>query len=157
MQPPTPRNSQTTHTLPTAAKPQTSKEVIAANVQLLIEQLEAGHSEALTAYLTAMGRFHNYSFGNILEIARQMPDGDPRCGALCVEPAWTQGDEGPEGYPHPRPDDRHPPQEETPKQQEMPQPLRSPFSLVSAPLTSSISRRPKGQTYRSSLEEPKAK
>jgi hypothetical protein len=52
-------------------KPQTSKEVIAANVKLLIEQLEAGHSEGLTAYLTAMGRFHNYSFGNILEIARQ--------------------------------------------------------------------------------------
>src|SRR6267154_2434068 len=57
--------------LPTAPKPQTSKEVIAANVKLLIEQLEAGHSEGLTAYLTAMGRFHNYSFGNILEIARQ--------------------------------------------------------------------------------------
>ena len=52
-------------------KPQTSKEAIAANVQALIEQLEQGHSEGLTAYLTAMGRFHNYSFGNILEIARQ--------------------------------------------------------------------------------------
>ena len=50
---------------------QTAKEVIAANVQALIEQLEQGHSEALTAYLTAMGRFPNYSFGNILEIARQ--------------------------------------------------------------------------------------
>jgi hypothetical protein len=52
---------------------QTAKEVIAANVQALIEQLEQGHSAALTAYLTAMGRFHNYSFGNILEIARQRP------------------------------------------------------------------------------------
>jgi hypothetical protein len=50
---------------------QTAKEAIAANVQALIEQLEQGHSEGLTAYLTAMGRFHNYSFGNILEIARQ--------------------------------------------------------------------------------------
>jgi len=49
------------------------KEAIAANVQLLIEQLEHGHSEGLTAYLTAMGRFHRYSFGNILEIARQKP------------------------------------------------------------------------------------
>jgi len=49
-------------------KQQTAKEVIAANVQALIEQLEQGHSEALTAYLTAMGRFHNYSFGNILEM-----------------------------------------------------------------------------------------
>jgi hypothetical protein len=54
-------------------KQQTAKEAIAANVQLLIEQLEAGHSEALTAYLTAMGRFRKYSFFNILEIARQKP------------------------------------------------------------------------------------
>ena len=53
---------------------QTAKELIAANVQALIEQLEAGHSDALTAYLNAMGRFHHYSFGNILEIARQKPD-----------------------------------------------------------------------------------
>ena len=30
---------------------QSAKEVIAANVQALIEQLEQGHSEALTAYL----------------------------------------------------------------------------------------------------------
>jgi len=41
---------------------QTAKEVIAANVQSLIEQLEAGHSDALTAYLNAMSRFHSYSF-----------------------------------------------------------------------------------------------
>ena len=73
-------------TLPTAPKPQTSKEVIAANMQLLVEQLEAGHSEALTNYLTAMGRFHNYSFGNILEIARQMPDATRVAGLY----AWNQ-------------------------------------------------------------------
>ena len=54
-------------------KPTTKQEVIATNIKLLIEQLEAGHSEALTSYLTAMSRFHNYSFGNVLEIARQMP------------------------------------------------------------------------------------
>jgi len=41
---------------------QTAKEMIAANVQSLIEQLEAGHSDALTAYLNAMSRFHSYSF-----------------------------------------------------------------------------------------------
>ncbi len=73
-------------TLPSAAKPQTSKEVIADNVKLLIEQLEAGHSEGLTAYLTAMGRFHNYSFGNILEIARQMPSATRVAGLY----AWNQ-------------------------------------------------------------------
>jgi len=50
---------------------QTAKDIIAANVKSLIEQLEAGHSDALTAYLDAMSRFHNYSFGNVLEIARQ--------------------------------------------------------------------------------------
>ena len=71
--------------LRTAQKPQTSKEVIAANVKLLIEQLEAGHSEGLTAYLTAMGKFHNYSFGNILEIARQMPSASRVAGMY----AWN--------------------------------------------------------------------
>jgi hypothetical protein len=54
-------------------KPTTKQEIVAANVKLLIEQLETGHSEALTNYLTAMSRFHSYSFGNVLEIARQMP------------------------------------------------------------------------------------
>ena len=50
---------------------QTAKEIIVENVNILIEQLEAGHSDALTAYLDAMSRFHSYSFGNVLEIARQ--------------------------------------------------------------------------------------
>jgi hypothetical protein len=53
--------------------PSTKQELIAANIKLLIEQLEAGNSDALTNYLTAMSRFHSYSFGNVLEIARQMP------------------------------------------------------------------------------------
>ena len=39
----------------------------------LIRQVEAGKSETLTAYLGAMARFHKYSFGNILAIARQRP------------------------------------------------------------------------------------
>ena len=72
--------------LPATAKAQTSKEVIAANVKLLIEQLEAGHSEALTAYLTAMGRFHRYSLSNCLEIARQMPSASRVAGLY----AWNQ-------------------------------------------------------------------
>jgi hypothetical protein len=54
-------------------KPTTKQELITANIKLLIEQLEVGQSDALTNYLTAMSRFHNYSFGNVLEIARQMP------------------------------------------------------------------------------------
>jgi hypothetical protein len=45
--PSTPNNNQ-------SQQRQTAKEIIAANVKSLIEQLEAGHSEALTAYLDAM-------------------------------------------------------------------------------------------------------
>jgi antirestriction protein ArdC len=65
---------------------QTAKDIIAANVKSLIEQLEAGHSDALTAYLDAMSRFHNYSFGNILEIARQRPSATRVAGLY----AWNQ-------------------------------------------------------------------
>jgi len=74
---------------PNPQKPQlrqTAKEMIAANVKCLIEQLEAGHSDALTAYLNAMSRFHNYSFGNILEIARQKPCATRVAGLY----AWNQ-------------------------------------------------------------------
>src|SRR5580692_11275141 len=39
-------------------KPNTKQELITANIKLLIEQLEAGRSDALTKYLTAMSRFH---------------------------------------------------------------------------------------------------
>lgn len=39
----------------------------------LSAELEAGRSEALKNYLAAMGRFHRYSWGNILLIAAQRP------------------------------------------------------------------------------------
>src|SRR6201994_1377936 len=67
-------------------KPTTKQELITANVKLLIEQLEAGHSDALTSYLTAMSRFHHYSFGNVMEIARQMPTATHVAGFF----AWKQ-------------------------------------------------------------------
>jgi hypothetical protein len=73
----------TTETLDTNEQPKSAREVIAENVQLLIQQLEAGRSEALTHYLTAISRFHQYSFGNVLEIARQMPS------ATRVAGFWT--------------------------------------------------------------------
>src|ERR1022692_2418304 len=43
-------------------------------VDFLVAALESGHSEILTAYLGAMAKFHTYSFGNIMLIARQKPD-----------------------------------------------------------------------------------
>jgi hypothetical protein len=51
-----------------------AQEVIAANIKALIEQLEQVRSETLTAYLSAMFRFHRYSFGNVLSIAHHRPD-----------------------------------------------------------------------------------
>jgi len=42
-------------------------------VSHLVEALEKGQSEVLTEYLNAMARFHQYSFGNIMLIARQRP------------------------------------------------------------------------------------
>jgi len=43
-------------------------------VDFLVAALESGHSEVLIAYLGAMAKFRNYSFGNIMLIARQKPD-----------------------------------------------------------------------------------
>ena len=40
----------------------------------LASALEAGHSDALKAYLSTMGRFHRYSWGNVLLIAMQKPN-----------------------------------------------------------------------------------
>ena len=40
-------------------------------VDFLVAALESGRSEVLTAYLSAMAKFHAYSFGNIMLIARQ--------------------------------------------------------------------------------------
>jgi hypothetical protein len=57
----------------TSQKGNPTQQLIKQAVDYLIQQLEAGKSETLTAYLGAMARFHSYSFGNILAIARQRP------------------------------------------------------------------------------------
>ncbi|MBZ5634882.1 MAG: ssDNA-binding domain-containing protein [Acidobacteriia bacterium] len=40
----------------------------------LMEALERGQSDALKSYLSAMSRFHRYSWGNVLMICSQRPD-----------------------------------------------------------------------------------
>ena len=45
------------------------KEITDRAVEQLVAALQAGHSEALTAYLTAIRRFHRYSLHNVLLIA----------------------------------------------------------------------------------------
>ena len=42
-------------------------------VDYLVQSLESGQSAVLTQYLGAMAKFRNYSFGNIMLIARQKP------------------------------------------------------------------------------------
>jgi hypothetical protein len=63
-----------------------TQQIIAENVQFLIDQLEQGKSESLTAYLSAMANFHTYSFGNILQIAHFKPDATRVAGMS----AWNQ-------------------------------------------------------------------
>ncbi|HEV2486061.1 MAG TPA: ArdC family protein [Terracidiphilus sp.] len=57
----------------TAQKDNPTQLIIRQAVEFLIQQVESGKSETLTAYLAAMARFRNYSFGNIVAIARQRP------------------------------------------------------------------------------------
>ena len=40
-------------------------------VDYLVYSLESGQSAVLTQYLGAMARFHTYSLGNVMLIARQ--------------------------------------------------------------------------------------
>jgi len=65
---------------------QTAQQLVRENVQYLIEQLEAGHSEALTGFLRAMAVFRDYSLSNQLAIARQRPTASRVAGMY----AWNQ-------------------------------------------------------------------
>ena len=50
------------------------KEITDKATEQLVAALEQGHSEALTSYLKAIGRFHRYSLHNVLLIALQKPN-----------------------------------------------------------------------------------
>ena len=80
------RNRSSSSSNGTSRNENATQKLIRENVDFLIQQLEAGQSDALTAYLTAMSHFHNYSFGNILQIARQKPDATHVAGLY----AWNQ-------------------------------------------------------------------
>ena len=58
----------------TAQKDNPAQLVIKQAVEHLIQQVQAGKSDTLTAYLAAMARFRSYSFSNILAIVRARPD-----------------------------------------------------------------------------------
>jgi len=50
------------------------KEITDKATELLVAALQQGHSQMLTAYLKAIGRFHRYSLHNVLLIAMQKPN-----------------------------------------------------------------------------------
>jgi antirestriction protein ArdC len=50
------------------------KEITEKATEQLVAALEQGHSETLTGYLKAIGRFHRYSLHNVLLIAMQKPN-----------------------------------------------------------------------------------
>src|SRR5215467_14545448 len=52
----------------------TIKEITDRAAEQLVAALQAGHSEALTAYFKAIARFHRYSLHNVLLIASQKPN-----------------------------------------------------------------------------------
>jgi hypothetical protein len=58
----------------TTQKDNPTQQLIKQSVDFLLQQLEAGKSETLTAYMAAMARFHAYSFANIMAIVRARPD-----------------------------------------------------------------------------------
>lgn len=53
---------------------QDATSLAASALDTLAAQLEAGHSDALKAYLASMARFHCYSANNILLIHLQRQD-----------------------------------------------------------------------------------
>src|SRR5947209_9313086 len=68
------------------SKTKNNQELVKASIDALVKALEGGHSDALSAYLTAMSQFHNYSFQNILLIASQRPTASRVAGIR----AWNE-------------------------------------------------------------------
>ena len=80
-------------------KPATAQQLVRENVQYLIEQLEAGHSETLTAFLRAMA-----ISGNILSATHGHCEATPfsheRSGDVRMESAWTLRQQGRKRHCH---------------------------------------------------------
>ena len=68
------------------SKAEIARQVTAAALDELAEQLASGNSAQLDAYLRAMGNFHNYSFGNVMLIVSQNPEATKVAGYR----AWCQ-------------------------------------------------------------------
>ena len=56
------------------SKAEQARQITERSLEELSNQLAAGNSATLDAYLRALGRFHRYSFGNVMLIMFQKPD-----------------------------------------------------------------------------------
>ena len=56
------------------SKSETARQLAKTGFEDLAQHLQRGDSKQLTAFLAAMGRFHRYSFGNVMLIIAQQPD-----------------------------------------------------------------------------------
>ena len=81
---------------------QSAKELIAANVQSLIEQLEAGKSDALDRIPERDEPIPQLQLRKHLGDCTVEAGCDARSRNVRMESAWPQGDEGTEGHPHSR-------------------------------------------------------
>jgi nitrate reductase beta subunit len=79
---------------------QTAQQLVRENVQYLIEQLEAGHREALTGFLRAMAVFRTYSLSNQLAIARQRPTASRVAGSSAARSLRSASSKRPFGIGH---------------------------------------------------------
>ncbi len=78
------------------------KKVTNQAIEQLITALNEGRSETLTQYLAAIGRFHRYSFGNVMLIASQ--NRNTRGRLSHVAQTWALREEGTKRDSDSRPD-----------------------------------------------------
>jgi hypothetical protein len=75
------------------------KEITEKATEHLVAALQQGHSEALTNYLKAIGRFHRYSLHNVLLIALRKPNASHVAGfraAYVFDVSQTDGQDLPQ-------------------------------------------------------------
>ncbi len=65
---------------PQLSSSQRAKQIAEQALGQLSEQLDAGNSDQLDAYIQAMSRFHKYSFSNIMLIVSQRPEASQVAG-----------------------------------------------------------------------------
>ena len=85
-------------------KVEQAKQIASKAIEQLSQALEAGHSEKLREHLAAMARFHRYSWHNIMLIASQKPDSDPRRRFSRLAQTGSLREEGRERDSDSRPD-----------------------------------------------------